>query len=273
MTDAPSTRTRIDAHFVAAGKYHDIDFARLEVLKLLGDRPNIRTTVACDYADIARLDACSFLISYTCDVMPSEAETAAIRAWLDRGGRWLALHGTNSILEFTESGVSTPALRPDVMDLLGTQFKAHPPIGPFRVEVVERDHDLTRGIEDFDVVDELYLSETLSSIRVLMQTRFTGEATGFVDADSISARHWRRADPLQYARPLPRPFRPADAAALLRPPRALCVELPGLLRAAAARPALGNGELSDGYAALPGGRCLPAGSADIPRRPSACPYS
>ncbi|MFQ3354200.1 MAG: hypothetical protein ACI9ZQ_001826, partial [Porticoccaceae bacterium] len=26
---------RIDAHFVAAGKYHDIDFARLEILKLL----------------------------------------------------------------------------------------------------------------------------------------------------------------------------------------------------------------------------------------------
>ena len=37
---------RIDAHFVAAGKYHDIDFARLEVLKLLAEHQNIRTTVA-----------------------------------------------------------------------------------------------------------------------------------------------------------------------------------------------------------------------------------
>ncbi len=47
---------RIDAHFVAAGKYHDIDFARLEVLKLLAEHPHVRTTVACDYADMARLD-------------------------------------------------------------------------------------------------------------------------------------------------------------------------------------------------------------------------
>ena len=73
------------------------------------------------------------------------------------------------------------------MRLLGTRFKAHPPIGPFAVEVVERDHPLTIGIDDFEVVDELYLSETLSPIRILMQTRFTGEATGFVDAQWIDA--------------------------------------------------------------------------------------
>ena len=174
---------RIDAHFVAAGKYHDIDFARLELLKLLAEHPNLRVTVASDYADIARIEACAFLVTYTCDLVPTEAEVAAISAWLVRGGRWLALHGTNSILEFTAAGVATPQVRDDLMELLGTRFKAHPPIGPFKVEMVERDHPLTRGIEDFEVVDELYLSETLAPIRTLMRTGFTGEATGFVDAD------------------------------------------------------------------------------------------
>ena len=173
---------RIDAHFVAAGKYHDIDFARLELLKLLAEHPNVRTTVACDYRDIDRIAACRFLISYTCDVMPSEQEITAIRAWLKGGGKWLALHGTNSILVFTESGlVDAPDDRPDVMELLGTQFKAHPPIGPFKVEVVNRDHELTRGIDDFEVIDELYLSRTTAPIEILMQTRFEGEATGFID--------------------------------------------------------------------------------------------
>ena len=175
--------SRIDAHFVAAGKYHDIDFARLELLKLLAEHPQVRTTVATDYSDLARLGACTLLITYTCDVLPTPEETAAIKAWLERGGRWLALHGTNSILEFTDGGVATPDLRPDVMELLGTQFKAHPPIGPFTVEVVEHDHPLTTGIADFEVVDELYLSATRSPIRTLMRTSFSGEATGFVDAD------------------------------------------------------------------------------------------
>jgi len=33
-------------HLIAAGKYHDIDFARLELLNLLAEHPEARTTVA-----------------------------------------------------------------------------------------------------------------------------------------------------------------------------------------------------------------------------------
>jgi type 1 glutamine amidotransferase len=173
---------RIDAHFVAAGKYHDIDFARLELLKLLAEHENIRTTVAMDYSNVDRIAACQFLITYTCDVMPTPAETQAIKAFLEKGGRWLALHGTNSILRFVEGGVDCPEDRNDVMDILGTQFKAHPPIGPFRVEVTDRTHALTKGLEDFDIIDELYITKTTAPIKVLMQTRFDGEATGFIEA-------------------------------------------------------------------------------------------
>lgn len=174
---------RIDAHFVAAGKYHDIDFARLEILKLLAEHPQIRTTVACDYSNIDRLNDCRFLVTYCCDLMPTETEMEAIEDWLKNGGKWLALHGTNSILRFVEAGVSTPDERPDVMKVLGTQFKAHPPIDKFMVEVVNKDHELTRGLEDFEVVDELYLSKTTAEINILMQTTFEGETVGFTDSD------------------------------------------------------------------------------------------
>lgn len=172
---------RVDAHFVAAGKYHDIDFARLELLKLLAEHPRVRTTVACDYADTERLAACRFLVTYTCDLVPTPEQTAAIRTWLEGGGKWLALHGTNAILRFTEGGVDCPDDAPEFTELLGTRFAAHPPIEPFRVEVVEPDHELTLGISDFDVVDELYLSHPTAPITTLIQTRFTGEATGFVE--------------------------------------------------------------------------------------------
>ena len=33
---------RINAYFVCSGKYHDIDFARIEVLKLLNEKERIR---------------------------------------------------------------------------------------------------------------------------------------------------------------------------------------------------------------------------------------
>lgn len=174
---------RIDAHFVAAGKYHDIDFARLEVLKLLAEHPEIRTTVAMDFSNTERLEQCQFLVTYTCTVLPTPEETVKIKEFLDRGGRWLALHGTNSILKFVEGGVDCPEERDDVMEVLGSQFKAHPPIGPFRVEVVDKTHALTQGLEDFDVIDELYIMKQKAPIKVLMQTRFDGEATGFTEAN------------------------------------------------------------------------------------------
>jgi type 1 glutamine amidotransferase len=186
----------IQAHFIAAGKYHDIDYARLEILKLMADQPRIRATVAMDYANIDRLTDCEFLVTYTCDVIPSAAEVAALKTFLARGGRWLALHGTNSILRFLESGlVDAPDVAPEFMEMLGTQFVAHPPIGPFTVEVPQTGDPLTRGMSDFEVVDELYLSRTTAEIETLMLTRFTGEATGFVDSQ------WQDAEvPILYRR-------------------------------------------------------------------------
>jgi len=45
------SETALKAYLVAAGDYHDIDYARLELLKLLAEHPSVRTTVASDYSD------------------------------------------------------------------------------------------------------------------------------------------------------------------------------------------------------------------------------
>ena len=89
----------IRAYLVAGGKYHDIDYARVELLKLLGEDPEIRTRVGEDYRDTAAIAASDFLVTYTCDVRTSEAEQQALADYVGSGKRWLALHGTNSVLE------------------------------------------------------------------------------------------------------------------------------------------------------------------------------
>ncbi|MCX7285420.1 MAG: ThuA domain-containing protein [Novosphingobium sp.] len=174
----------MQAHLVASGKYHDIDFARLELLKLLAENAQVRTTVSTDYADIAAISAARLLISYTCDVVPDVAQTAALHAFVAGGGRWLALHGTNALLRFADDGVcETPDEAPAFMDLLGTQFAGHPPIAPFKVELTRADHPMTQGLRAFRVEDELYLTRQRSDIDVLLHTSFTGTCPEFRDAD------------------------------------------------------------------------------------------
>jgi type 1 glutamine amidotransferase len=183
-------------HLIAAGKFHDIDFARLELLKLLAERPEIRTSVAVDYGDATLIAESRLLITYTCDVLPEADEVTGLRAFLERGGRWLALHGTNSLLRFGDEGtVLTPDEAPEFMALLGSQFEGHPPIGPFKVRIDQPDHAMTRDLRDFNIVDELYLVRRTAEIDVLMHTEFQGRCPDYGE------REWDEAQvPVLYER-------------------------------------------------------------------------
>lgn len=199
LSDGPDTHPdRIDCVLVASGKYHDIDFARLELLKLLAEDERVRVRVFEDYSNLAAIRQAQFLVTYTCDVTPSLEQQEALRAWVEAGGRWVALHGTNSILRFLNDGlVDSPAWAPHLMETLGSQFVSHPPIAPYRVEVADPMHELTRGIEPFETSDELYLSDIHADLHVLLDTVFEGEATGFVRDRWPHGRH-----PVMYLRPL-----------------------------------------------------------------------
>ncbi len=198
MDDNSPTRCAL----VVGGKYHDMDFARLEILKYLAEDEKIRTKVYNDYDDISAILSADFIVTYTCDVMPSPPHQRALREWLVGGGRWLALHGTNSVLKFTEEGrVAAPDTDPYFMEILGTSFAAHPPIEAYQVHPTEagRRHPLTADIDAFETIDELYLSRTRAEIDTLLAARFCGKTERFVDDD------WPEADyPVLYIRQLER---------------------------------------------------------------------
>jgi len=173
----------IQGLLVAGGKWHDIDFARAEILKVLCEFPRIRTRVAGDFRELEALADADFLVTYTCDLRPSKAEEQALATFVRDGGRWFALHGTNSVMEFLADGVSVPRTQTLLMETLGSRFIAHPPIAPYTVEVVAPDHPLVRGIEPFEVEDELYLCEYHGVLEPLLQTHYTGKAPGFIEDD------------------------------------------------------------------------------------------
>lgn len=175
---------------VAGGKYHDFDFARLELLKLLAEHESLRVDVRPDYADLAAIAKADVLVTYTCDVVPDAAGVAALREFLGSGKRWLALHGTNSRLEALPDGrFDAPKTAPEFIDILGSQFMAHPPICKYQVRVREDDHEMTRGIGDFWVEDELYLADYADGNRILMTTSFAGNAAPFIRDEWAEAEH------------------------------------------------------------------------------------
>jgi len=202
MVDHGEQSAIVDAYLVAGGKYHDIDFARLELLKLLGEHSHVRVTVGSDYADVDAISRSSLLVTYTCDLRPEEAEQRAIRSWIEGGGRMLALHGTNAALQMGgPNGVAAPRVFPLWAETLGSQFTSHPPIQMYPVKLSDPDHWLVAGIEEFETDDELYVCEyhDRENLIPLLETHWNGESTGFEEWDCTTT------DPqhlVMYLRPL-----------------------------------------------------------------------
>lgn len=69
---------------------------------------------------------------------------AAIKAFVQSGGALYALHNSSHI------SLSSP----DYREVMGGAYIDHPALRPFKVSVVNKDHPITRGVQDFIVNDE-----------------------------------------------------------------------------------------------------------------------
>jgi type 1 glutamine amidotransferase len=65
--------------------------------------------------------------------------------------------------------------------LIGGTFVGHPgDLIPYRVEIVDHDHEITEGVDDFDVVSENYYMHVDPSNHVLARSTFSGEPMPWV---------------------------------------------------------------------------------------------
>jgi len=158
------------ANLICGGpnRNHDYDFIRIRLAQAIYDAYGIKADCYQDYEDSAAILGCDLLVTYTSQVPVSDRASAALGRYLDRGGRWFALHSTNS--------VAGNAILPRI---LGTRFISHPPYQRFAVEVTRPDEPLLDGIEGFEVEDELYCMENVTEdIEMLLHTRWGGEGFG-----------------------------------------------------------------------------------------------
>ena len=178
---------RLDAVLVCGGLWHDFDYARLQLLNELAQWEHVRTRVFENYAALDALERADLLVTYTNNVRPVATQQDALVNFVERGGRWLALHGTNGAIDPPDASshlYRTPRAFGHVATVLGSQFLAHPPIAPYTVEITAPDHPLVTGIEPFETRDELYVSELHPPLEVLLHTRFTGDSRGFAEGST-----------------------------------------------------------------------------------------
>lgn len=160
---------------------HDMDYARLQLLRRLGPRDGLSVTVANDFQDLERwLPGTDLLLTYVAGPYAEGSGDRALSNWLEDGGRWLALHGTSGGKAVKAEHDGRPVkkmVKSEHHRTLGCFFLNHPPISAFEVAVVG-EHRVTRGLpRHFTVQDELYLIELQepAALRILLTTELAAD--------------------------------------------------------------------------------------------------
>jgi len=206
------------AHLVTGGfppgsnAGHDMDYARLQLLQLLGADNRLTVTTANDFQDIERwLAGLDFLITYVAGPYPAGKGNEALADWLENGGRWFALHGTSGgkAVKMERGGRPVKKMvKAEHHGTLGCFFLNHPPLREFQVSVTG-EHRVTRDLpKRFTVRDELYLIELQDpqASRILLTTELAKDPSppgfGFVYDEDTSLQADGKTRALGYARPM-----------------------------------------------------------------------
>ena len=179
----------IRAHLVVGGfpvgqhAGHDMDYARLQILTALKSAGNVHVSVCNDFTDCSKwLPDCQLLVTYVAGPFADDEQTAAINAWLERGGRWLALHGSSGGKAVRVEGkLQRRWVKTAYHEALGSFFLTHPPIAEFNVKVENADHPLMKGLPgSFPVRDEPYMIEVIHPDTELLLTTTDIETPDYV---------------------------------------------------------------------------------------------
>jgi type 1 glutamine amidotransferase len=74
----------------------------------------------------------------------TEEQGKGIKKWVEEGGSLWAFHNNSQ----------ASSMNKDYRDVEGAIYTGHPPIRPYKVKIVNHDHPITKGVNDFVVTDE-----------------------------------------------------------------------------------------------------------------------
>jgi hypothetical protein len=104
----------------------------------------------------------------------------AVRNFVNNGGAALLFHNVTYISPHND----------DFRDVLGAVTQQHPPIRKFKVKIVNKDHPITRGVNDFVVTDEQHYMTYQKDPKYLLMQSVNEDGLSFKDLGTTSAAGW-----------------------------------------------------------------------------------
>jgi type 1 glutamine amidotransferase len=104
----------------------------------------------------------------------------AVKEFVSNGGGVLFYHNVTYISPHND----------DFRDVLGAVTEEHPPLRPFKVKIVNREHPITRGVNDFVVTDEQHYMTYQKDPKYLLMQSVNENGLTFKDLGTSSAAGW-----------------------------------------------------------------------------------
>jgi type 1 glutamine amidotransferase len=110
----------------------------------------------------------------------TSAQGKAVKQFAEGGGGVLFYHNTTYISPHNQ----------DLRDVLGAVTEGHPPIRPFKVRIVNKEHPITRGANDFVVTDEQHFMTYEKDPKYILMRSVNEDGLAWKDQGTSAAAGW-----------------------------------------------------------------------------------
>jgi uncharacterized protein len=117
-------------------------------------------------ASLARFDV---ILNFSTDLVASDQQLAPLLEAVAGGTGFVGLHAASATFQASDAYAA----------MVGSRFARHPPIKRYTVEILDREHPVTAGLESFEVEDERYELKDEAADRLVL-ARAEGHAAVYV---------------------------------------------------------------------------------------------
>ena len=207
-------RDKGTAFALIGDRYHNSDYIRTGLGKTLGKDLGLSIDF-CDEVKMLRAehlknhklliilrDGMTWPDGYPDDARtgrPAIASDPPLPKWEGRPFYWITPAQGKAVREFAQNGCgvlffhNVTYISPhneDFRDVLGAVTEGHPPLRPFKVKVVNKDHPITRGVKDFVVTDEQHFVKYEKDSKHLLLQSVNEDGLTWKDLGATSAAGW-----------------------------------------------------------------------------------